>query len=409
MRDRVQADKFSMNNKQKVLIVDDEPRNIRIITEILEDMVEMKTARSGEETLEVLQNYRPDLVLLDIMMPGIDGYEVCRRIREQPRMALTKIILVSGKAMLDERLLGYSAGADDYMTKPFVPEELLAKAKVFLRLTAMERQAESVKQGLEEKVEERTQELFNTEAKLITAAKMAALGEMAGGIAHEINTPLSTVRMVAEQIEELVQDAVPDVKMIMDKSRVISNTVQRISAIILGLRTFSRDGSNDRLDWAPVHRVVSDTIALCGEKIKYNSITLDTSGIAADLHLHCRPVQISQVLLNLISNACDAIAERDERWVKVSAERKNGSIFISVTDSGAGISEKVREKLFQPFFTTKEIGKGTGLGLSISRGILEAHHGNLSIDATCPNTRFVIQIPEGAAPVASVPLAPKAA
>ena len=85
--------------------------------------------------------------------------------------------------------------------------------------------------------------------------------------------------------------------------------------------------------------------------------------------------------------------------MKVSAERRNGSICIVVTDSGTGIPEKVREKLFQPFFTTKEIGKGTGLGLSISRGILEAHHGSLSVDATCPNTRFIIQIPEAAAPV----------
>jgi C4-dicarboxylate-specific signal transduction histidine kinase len=119
-------------------------------------------------------------------------------------------------------------------------------------------------------------------------------------------------------------------------------------------------------------------------------------------------VQISQVLLNLISNACDAIAERDEKWIRIGAERKNGLVSIYVMDSGTGIPETVREKMFQPFFTTKEIGKGTGLGLSISTGILDAHNGSLSIDSTKPNTCFVVQLPESQAP-AQTPSTQKAA
>lgn len=383
-----------MSKKQQILIVDDEPRNVRIIIEVLEDLVEIKTAVSGEEALEALKVYKPDLVLLDIMMPGIDGYEVCRQIRKNPSLALTKVILVSGKAMIDERLMGYGCGADDYMTKPFVPEELLAKANVFLRLTRMESEVIELNHNLEQRVQERTEQLLNTEAKLITSAKMAALGEMAGGIAHEINTPLSTVRMVAEQIEELVQDAELDRVTIAQKTQVISNTVQRISVIISGLRSFSRDGSKDCLGWVPVQRVVTDTLALCGEKIKYNSIDIDVEQITDDIKIQCRSVQISQVLLNLISNACDAVADQNERWIKISAQKQSGVVKIFVSDSGQGIPEKVRDKIFQPFFTTKEIGRGTGLGLSISKGIIESHGGSLSVDSSSQNTRFVIQIPE---------------
>jgi C4-dicarboxylate-specific signal transduction histidine kinase len=292
-------------------------------------------------------------------------------------------------------------GADDYMTKPFVPEELLAKANVFLRLTLMEREVTELNQSLEIKVQERTKQLLDTEAKLITSAKMAALGEMAGGIAHEINTPLSTVRMVAEQIEELIKDTPPDQGLIAEKTQIISNTVQRISVIISGLRTFSRDGSKDRLDYMPLHRIVDDTLALCGEKIKYNSVEIKVD-FPDDIKVQCRPVQVSQVLLNLIGNACDAISSQEEKWVKVSAEKKNGFVNIYVTDSGKGIPAAVREKLFQPFFTTKEIGKGTGLGLSISKGIIDAHEGSLSIDSTCANTRFVIRLPERQAEAAPV-------
>src|SRR6185312_15086367 len=111
-----------------------EPRNQRIVAESLDGEVAFKTVSNGEEALAALEAAAMDLVLLDIMMPGIDGYEVCRRIRANPALALTKVILVSGKAMIEERLKGYDVGADDYMTKPFVPEELLAKTRVFLKL-----------------------------------------------------------------------------------------------------------------------------------------------------------------------------------------------------------------------------------------------------------------------------------
>jgi C4-dicarboxylate-specific signal transduction histidine kinase len=382
--------------KQKVLIVDDEPRNQRIIVEVLEEVVDLQVASSGEEALTILDSYQPDLVLLDIMMPGIDGYEVCKRIRANSKLVFTKVILVSGRAMIEERLQGYEVGADDYMTKPFASEELLAKAKVFLRLTRVEQELGILNRDLDEKVKERTQQLIDAEAKLVTTAKMSALGEMAGGIAHEINTPLGTIGMIAEQLQELVNEETIDRKMVSEMTVIVGQTVQRISTIIQGLRTFSRDGSKDSFSSIPLKQVLESTLILCRERIKHSDVKITLEEIGNDVRIQCRPVQISQIILNLVSNACDAISPLKEKWIKISAACEGELVQISVTDSGSGISEKIRDKVFQPFFTTKEIGKGTGLGLSISKGITDAHHGELTLDTKCQNTRFVLSLPKGA-------------
>jgi C4-dicarboxylate-specific signal transduction histidine kinase len=382
-----------MSEKQKILIVDDEPRNQRIVAEALEGLVEFRVATNGEEALGLMEAYRPDLVLLDIMMPGIGGYEVCKTIRSNPSFTLTKVILVSGKAMIEERLKGYEVGADDYMTKPFESEELLAKVKVFLRLNRMEQELEILNRSLDEKVKERTQQLVDAEAKLVTTAKMSALGEMAGGIAHEINTPLGTIGMIAEQIKELVNEETVEREMISEMSEVVGLTVQRISSIIQGLKTFSRDGSRDSFSNTSLKQIIDNTLTLCREKLKNSSVKLILDSIDDDISIQCQPVQISQVLLNLVSNACDAVSRLQEKWIEISTERQGDMIRILVTDSGGGISREIRNKLFEPFFTTKDIGKGTGLGLSIAKGIAEAHQGQLTLDDGCVNTRFVLNLP----------------
>jgi C4-dicarboxylate-specific signal transduction histidine kinase len=382
-----------MDERQKVLVVDDEPRNQRIICEVLEDLVDLKVASSGEEALSLLSTYEADLVLLDIMMPGIDGYEVCKRIKGDPKLALTKVILVSGKAMTDERLKGYESGSDDYMTKPFVLEELLAKVKVFLRLTNTERQLNELNHSLDEKVRERTQQLLDAEAKLVSAAKMSALGEMAGSIAHEINTPLGTISIVAGQVEELLATDPVDFKVIAEMLGIVVGTVKQISEIIQGLRTFSRDGNSDQFVSVPLKQIIEDTLILCRERMKNENISFHVDPISDDLEIYCRSVQISQVLLNLINNGCDAVLSLEDRWIRVLVERELDGVKISVIDSGPGIHENVLPKLFQPFFTTKAIGKGTGIGLSISKGIIDNHDGTISVDTNNKNTSFIIKLP----------------
>ena len=122
-----------MANKTKILVVDDDPMNVKFLKEILSDEYNIIAALSGEEALEIIFDFMPEILLLDIMMPGIDGYEVCKKIRANEKLANIKILLVSAKAMLNEKLMGYEVGADDYITKPFEHEELLAKIKIFIR------------------------------------------------------------------------------------------------------------------------------------------------------------------------------------------------------------------------------------------------------------------------------------
>ncbi len=382
-----------MNIKQKVLIVDDETRSQRIAAEILEDWSELKTVSTGEEALSIVGTYFPDLILLDIMMSGIDGYEVCKRIKANPEFSKIKIILVSGKATLDEKLKGYDVGADDYITKPFMPEELLAKAKVFLRLTWVEKQLSELNCFLDEKIQERTDQLFKAKSKLMNSAKMSALGEMAGGIAHEINTPLCTIGLMADQIQALIDEDPVNRKVISKMTQELCENINRISTIIQGLKTFSRDGSNDRFESVSLQQIIENTLILCQEKLKFNNIQVHMTLLSDHCRIQCQPVQISQVLLNLINNACDVVVTLKEKWIKISVEKQEKYIHISITDSGNGISEDTRNKLFQPFFTTKETGHGTGLGLSISKGILDSHSGSLSLDTQCENTRFVIKLP----------------
>ena len=383
----------NMTLKQKVLIVDDEPRSQRIILEILGDLAECQVASSGDDALTMAETFLPDLVLLDIMMPGMDGYEVCRRFRSNPRLSHLKIVLVSGKAMIEERLKGYEVGADDYLTKPFDGEELLAKAKVFLRLTSTELELNLVNKSLEQKVLDRTNQLLEAEARLVTSAKMSALGEMAGGIAHEINTPLATLSLIVNRLKRQVELPMFDRSDVSRMIEISEKTILRISGIIRGLSAFSRDASRDDFEMVSLSKIIESSVLLCGEAMKHNEVKMIIETIPDEVKVKCRPVQISQVIINLIGNACDAIESLPDKWIKIGIRNASGPIVLFVMDSGRGIPESIAKKIFQPFFTTKDVGKGTGLGLSISKGIMDAHGGSISVDFECENTCFLLSFP----------------
>lgn len=227
---------------------------------------------------------------------------------------------------------------------------------------------------------------------LLNSSKMSALGEMAGGVAHEINTPLAAIQMRTDQIVELLDEQPLDVDSVKSALTGIEMTIKRISKIINSLRTFSRDGRNDPMSPSLVTQIIVDTFTLCFEKFNNHGITLNYE-CDDNYTVDCRPSEISQILLNLLNNSFDAICDLPEKWVKIEVTRNIDFIYISVTDSGSGIPMEVQEKMMQPFFTTKDIGKGTGLGLSISTGLIKKHKGTLQIDNNCPNTRIILTLP----------------
>lgn len=242
-------------------------------------------------------------------------------------------------------------------------------------------------------LEQLNRTLSDNQKLMAHSAKMSALGEMAGGIAHEINSPLAIITVRANQLERLVQRGALTPEMIVTESKLIANTAKRIGGIIKGLRSFAREGEKDPYEEVTVESVVQDALILCQTRFESHAVALELVGFEGNPTIECRSVQIGQVVLNLLNNAFDAVHQLSEKWVRLELRQTDSSVELSITDSGKGIASNLRSRIMQPFFTTKEVGKGTGLGLSISKGIIENHGGKLELDSSSPNTRFVITLP----------------
>lgn len=232
------------------------------------------------------------------------------------------------------------------------------------------------------------------EMKLTHASKLSALGEMAGGIAHEINNPLSIIKGYLDLIKRHHLRGTLDKDILDLYLGKMDVTVGRISRIVNGMKRFSRESSMDEKNVYSIIRIIEDTFDICQERIYNNGILLELIDESAGAHdILCRPVEISQVILNLINNSFYAVSDQNHPWIKVKLLERNGYLIIEVSDSGSGIDATTQQKLFQPFFTTKEVGEGTGLGLSISKGIVEEHGGKIYYDPSRSSTTFVIELP----------------
>ncbi len=232
----------------------------------------------------------------------------------------------------------------------------------------------------------------NMAAKLVESAKLSSLGEMAGGIAHEINTPLAIINAKASMLlEEYASGSISSEKAIRQVEE-IKITAHRIAKIIKGLRLFSRNSDRDEAQDLSISSVIEATLDLCQEKLIQSEIRL-VKDIETDFQISGKLTELSQVIMNLIGNSIDAIEKLSIKWIKIEVTRSENFCILSVTDSGAGIAAHVKDKMMNPFFTTKEIGKGTGLGLSISNGIVKSHGGKIWYDSHSANTRFVIELP----------------
>lgn len=237
--------------------------------------------------------------------------------------------------------------------------------------------------GISEDITQRKQhesQLEEQRKMLIQTSKMSALGEMASGIAHEINNPLSVVYGEAEDLRELATLEKLNFDEIARIALKIEATTERIARIIKGLRTFARDSSEEPFLAVNLREVMEDTLVFCRERFLTQGTELTVMPIPNTLEIECRRIQLSQVLLNLLNNAFDALQGRDHRQIRVEWKEMGNELEILVGDNGPGIPEAIRDKIFQPFFSTKEVGKGTGLGLSIAKGIVEAHQGTLTVE-----------------------------
>jgi signal transduction histidine kinase len=236
-------------------------------------------------------------------------------------------------------------------------------------------------------------EMITSSYSAIQSSRMAALGQMAAGMAHEINNPLAIIKGKSDQIlMKMISDSPVDKEYLKTELAKIGTTVEKIAKIIRSLRSFSKDSSAEPKALLPLEHIINNTLQLCQEKIKNRGIILKINSIP-QVSIVGKENQLVQVLFNIITNSIDALETVKDKWIEISFFEAQDQIQIKISDSGIGMSEVEKEKAMEPFYTTKPPGKGAGLGLNISKGILESLNGSLKVDMKSENTCFIIEIP----------------
>jgi signal transduction histidine kinase len=347
-------------NQYKILVVDDDPLNLEILEEILSEKYTIRVAETGEDAIQILSEFNPDLMLLDIMMPGIDGYEVCRRVRADKRFYLLKIILVSGKSMLEERLHGYEAGADDYIVKPFVDEELEAKIQVFLRL-------------------KRSEEVDQIKSDLLRV------------FSHETRTPLNGILLSTELLhsdDSIGDEAKAYIQVIEDSGRRLLEFVKKTTLLCdikSGLKLDKNSNSLNSFLGVAIKAVQKDA--------KVKNVTIVYNDADDDMIFVADWRMLVKVFNYLIENAvkfspADGIITIERITLETACE-------IRITDQGKGINPEWMDKIFHEFAVRDVMHhqKGLGLSLAISKYIIEMHEGTIHAECAPDKTSFVIRLP----------------
>ncbi|AFZ55790.1 hybrid sensor histidine kinase/response regulator [Anabaena cylindrica FACHB-243] len=419
-----------------ILLVDDNANNLKVLSEAIQGYGwKALMANDGESAIEQAEYAHPDLIILDVMMPGIDGFETCRRLKANSITQNIPIIFMTALSDATDKVKGLEIGAVDYVTKPFQQAEVIARLKLHLKLSHLTR-------TLEQQVEERTaeltkslQQLQNTQLQMIQSEKMSALGNLVAGIAHEMNNPLGFISATLKQAKSNVSDIIEHLKLYQeslpnpsqeiinhaedidldycteDISKMIDSMIvacDRIENISNSLRTFSR-ADRDYKQPFNLHEGIDSTILILKHRLKANekrpAIEVFTE-YGKIPKIECFPGQLNQVFMNILANAIDALEEANSKRtledikarhnkiiVKTSVE--DNQVKISITDNAQGMTEEVKEKIFDHLFTTKSIGKGTGLGLAIAQSIVvEKHNGSVVVNSKLDEgTEFVITLP----------------
>ena len=420
------AEKEELIYCNSVLIVDDDKKFTQKIKKILEkEGYNSFTAHNGKEGLEIVKNTKIDVILADIKMPVMDGIELLEKAKKLHQDI--EVIMITGYGNKENAVKSLRKGAINYIYKPINIEELciaLKKAieRVDLNRNQLYRSRElkinteiisKMNEKMEKKIEERTQELSQTQTQLFQTSKLATLGEMCAGLAHEINQPLTGISLIAMNIKKLIERRLLTEKEIKEAIQEISDNVKRMSNIVTHIRAFARQDIHNFIQ-VNVNECIKKALNLLGEQLRLHDIKIIKELDYNLPMIEGEPYQIEQVIINIISNARDALDDK-EKWdkemlkdwsktmtIKTAMEKhceKGDCICIYVSDIGTGMLPEVKQKMFEPFFTKKEVGKATGLGMSISYGIVQSHKGRIYVDTkegegTTISVKFPIKMKE---------------
>ncbi len=389
--------RISGSGARLILVVDDEPDMRRYLVARLVEKYRVVQAVDGLQAVEVALAQRPDLVLLDLMLPGIDGIAVCRRLRTEPSLARTRIILLTARGDEETKITALDAGADDFLTKPFSTIEVRSRIATQLRAAELQRLAEERADELAAALAR----LREAESMLVQSEKMHALGSLAAGLLHEINNPLNYSQLAVTLAREKVR---PGDDSLAEMLKDAHDGMTRIGSVICSLRTFAYPDTIDFSQSFPIVEAID--LALRFTSLQCNQVVVRRR-IAPGLSVCGSVNQVSMVLVNLVANASRAIqAVEDGRQgcIAVVAREEGDIVRIEVIDNGVGMDAERTRRAFDPFYTTSAPGKGMGLGLTICHTVVRNHRGRIGIDSRPgTGTTVWIELPTPAALAASEP------
>ncbi|MBW4614795.1 MAG: response regulator [Desmonostoc vinosum HA7617-LM4] len=415
-------------NSGFILIIDDSPTNLLVLSQILQGAdLSIRIEIDGETALKQLEqdSDHPELIILDVHMPGIDGFETCRRLKTNPQTWDIPVIFMTAATDIASKVKGLSLGAVDYVTKPFAEEEILARVRTQLQMRQLNKTLQQWNEQLEQRVAERTAQLQTTHMQLMQQEKFAAIGQLVAGVAHEINNPITCIvsnimpayehiagltevislyhqhyPVPIPQIQQVLEDrdiefALQDLPKILNSMKLSAERIKEISA---SLRNFSRSDLSSKI-FVNLHDGLDSTLLILGHRLKASGDRpeIEVSKNYGKLpEIACYPGLMNQVFMNILANAIDAVEDVPNPTIRISTQMADSAtILILIADNGVGMSKEIKHRLFEPLFTTKVLGKGTGLGLSIARQIIEEKHdGKLSVVSELgKGTEFILSLP----------------
>jgi signal transduction histidine kinase len=351
-----------------ILLVEDNADMLQFLEAQLQNHYQVITAIDGIQGRELALEHRPALIVSDVMMPGKDGYQLCRELKEDPRTSHIPVILLTAKVELQMKIEGLACGADDYLTKPFSNEELQARIKSLLNLKGMK-------------------------VQLIHSEKMAALGLLAAGMTHEVNNPLNFAKVNLSNLRRAVDALLNELKEkgisleseifkealeeIPDDLRIVATGLERIERIVHDLKSYIRKDS-DSFGLMDLHEGLGSTLNMM--KGEFHGVqVIEEFGDIGDVEII--PGKLNQVFMNLLQNAIHAVPPDQKGEIRIKTWREEGLVFVSIKDNGSGIPPQNLTRIFDPFFTTKEVGRGTGLGLWVCDQIVKLHGGRIEVSS----------------------------
>jgi signal transduction histidine kinase len=420
---------FEAGEAPEIVVCEDNPDMRKLLGHVLSAEFNVRLAANGRLGLEAVRERAPDLVLTDVMMPEMSGTDLCRALKSDPETASIPVVLVTSKAEREMKIEGLELGADDYVTKPFHSRELLARVRSLVRLRQLQAELADRNLVLERTNTELAQalnDLKGAEAQLVLTERLAAVGELAAGIAHEANNPVNfavnAVRALRGYVEDLRSisaeiaalegsqgetalaelqklrermaaigfDGMPEA--VVELAGIIEEGLSRTGRLVGDLRDFAapRKGQRARIDLV---RTLESSRQLLRHSLQAQNVSVEVAAPEALPWVLADPQALGQVFLNILKNAGEALETNGGHvWVEFSPV--DGGVRVEIRDDGPGIAEADMGKLFEPFFTTKEPGRGTGLGLSISHKVIREHGGKIEAHSEQgAGTRFSIWLP----------------